>query len=142
MLFGLGGEMVEPQKICRICKVKEEYLEFEEWGELASHILTAHAKAPKNKLNKASLKWAANYKFKNALLKKQEQYRIPLTKGQKEAKTDTRRILSGKTILVETFCPKCRETHREDLDKEYVESPHAVKVGSKFEKLCRFCATR
>ena len=131
------------QIICRTCGKDD----CKDWGELAEHINSAKDKA--HNKDRAGKMWAKRYIHRNAINKlkqlgKELPYRVPLTDGQREAKEDTRRILSGKTKIVLVKCPspKCRNTNTqryERVEVEHAENPQAWRVDNCFAILCGGC---
>jgi uncharacterized metal-binding protein YceD (DUF177 family) len=120
-----------------------------DWGELSNHTLEQiKIKNDPHKKDKRGIAWAKKYKHRNAIKKlmeigKEMPYRQQLTEEQKQAKTDTRRILSGETKAVPTKCPRCRKGSKKpiemELEIEYIESEQALKDGDCFVILCNNC---
>lgn len=130
-----------PNIICRTCGKND----FEDWGELASHILDCcKVKSDPHNKDRAGKMWAKRYIHRNAInkLKKIEKdfpYRTPLTARQKMAKEDTRRELSGLTVTAPTICPRCNQGDRRKVEKEHAEEPQAWKRNNCFMILCSGC---
>jgi hypothetical protein len=128
---------VNEVKPCRVCKRDD----FETWLELATHILQDH-KPSRNKDVMASRKWASNFKYKKVLYNqsgKKDFVPTALTESQREAKQDSRRILSGEKKFVTVKCPKCKMGRRDFIEAEHIESPQAWKLDGCFMKLCEGC---
>ncbi len=111
--------------------------DFESWGDLAKHKLEMKDKA--HRKDKAGRTWAANYKYKNVLMKQQDRASTPLTDEQREAKVNTKRELSGEKRIVPVKCPRCNTGRRDFIEVEHVENPQALRVDNCFVKLCEGC---
>jgi len=116
---------------------------FEDWGELANHILSSKDTAHKNK---ASRLWAKKYVHRNAISKlkkigqkKELEPRQALTPEQLEAKHEAKYTLSGETKIVPVKCPRCKRGSRMQLEAEFVNSPDALKIDGCYGILCEGC---
>lgn len=124
-------------KTCRTCDQ-----EFEDWGELATHIKSA--KDTLHKKDRAGKMWAKRYIHRNAINKLKRLGRefaphTPLTDEQREAKEDTRRELSGQTKLMPTICPRCQKGNRHFLEVEHTDNPQAWRIKNCLVVMCEGC---
>lgn len=119
------------------CNVCHEL--FDDFGKLAHHIIA------NKRTHRKGRTWAAKYLATHSLSLKalrgnQFEGRTPLTEGQKEAKKDTVRELSGETQYVETICPKCKIKDHRKLEAEYVKDPNIWKSkNGVIFRLCEGC---
>lgn len=108
---------------------------FEDYGELARHILAS------KKGHKRGKMWAAKYLNRHVINKRffENNGCSPLTAEDTKNKQDTKRVLSGQQRSMETFCPKCKKINRAVLEAEYVANPLAWRIGGRLVKLCISC---
>lgn len=124
-----------PSKIlCRTCGRG-----FEEWGDLARHIVT-EKKTHKNKKNRA---WALA--FLSRKINKTEIKRVAddptkeKTEIGDENRENMKRKLSGETKMSNAICPKCKRVHHPLLEIEYISSNYVWRINNKMVKLCGGC---
>ena len=129
---------------CRTC-----HQPFDSWDELAEHIRKqCKIKDNPHKKDRAGLKWAKLYQHRNAINKmrklgKEFPQRNPLTAEQRQSKQDSIRLISKKKEMVKTYCPKGKHFVNQLVEREYVESPHAVRTQQGIlEMLCDGCRTK
>jgi hypothetical protein len=126
--------------ICRTCQKP-----CEDWGELADHILKCcKIKGNPHNKDRSGKMWAKRYVHKNAINKLMKIGRefnppTPLTDGQREAKQDSRRELSGKVELVNTLCIKGKHNAQQLLPVEYTRSPQAWRENGILVVICDGC---
>jgi hypothetical protein len=104
---------------------------FEEYQELAHHIIKAKHRHGK--------KWANNYLLKHVLFEKEMPQRTALTAEQKQSKEDAKRGLSGDMRYASTICPKCKRKGRPLLPSEFVDSPVVWRINGLIAKFCIEC---
>ena len=94
---------------------------FEDYQELANHVKNSKTGHRKSK------KWAAKVLLNVTRLnqKKELQQRTPLTAEQKESYQETKRELTGTQQNIITYCPSCKQGHRENLPSEFIKSEQA-----------------
>ena len=118
--------------ICHTCQQP-----FPDYRELALHIIANKA------THRIGRRWASKYLTNQRALDKKVtmkgRERSPLTQQDIENKRDTRRELSGKDIISETICPKCKHNTVRSFPIEYAKSPTAWRRDNRLVKLCVGC---
>ena len=118
-----------------------DHTPFDNYKELAKHIL----ENKKTHKNKASLYWAKMYLTDHKRLDRKvsrehnNQERQPVTNEQRVSRNDTRRELSGRTMLVPVRCLRCNKGRREYLPTEHTDNPQALMIDNCFVVNCDGC---
>lgn len=126
---------------CRTCYANN----FENWGELAEHILKySKIKGDPHKRDRKGVQWAKRYKNRKAINKLGKigrEFAPPtaLTEEQKQNKVDCRMILSGETKNVPVICPRCKTKNRGSIEVEHAENPQAWQIDNCYVIFCERC---
>ena len=106
---------------------------FGDFRELALHI------AASRKGHRQGKVWAAKYLLKNGVSRDLPQ-RTPMTDEERENRAanlkESRRVISGREKIAQTFCPVCKTSSRQALPVEYTESVEAWRDRNKTLVVC------
>jgi hypothetical protein len=114
------------------CNTCHEF--FSDYSDLAKHVLENQSTHPKS-----SLMWARSFTLKHAIFAKKMPEHTPYTEQDKINRDNCHRDLSGEMVIATTYCPLCRKSNRQPVEKEHVINPMAWRVNKVLVKSCEYC---